>query len=493
MNITKEQLEEEIKVLQKASSLHANYSISQYKKVLESLEELEKEKKSLEKKVKQRTSHLEKEINKKQKIANELVQIAKYDNLTKLPNRFMFKEELKLVLKEAELLNGNFTLMFLDLDGFKYVNDKFGHDIGDRLLKLVAEKLQHCVRKSSDVVSRLGGDEFTIILKSINDVEIIKKIASQIIDVLNKPMHLDENVTVKISSSIGIYIFDDDKDISTIISKADTAMYEAKRNGKNRYVFFDSKMKNKENEKFNLSLELKNAYKEKDFINVLHPIYDSQSNIVGAEVLLRWENHSKMVLPFKFLHILEDSRLIMNITFWQIEEILKEYEKTAQNYFVSFNLSYVLVNSNKTINFLKKIVNEYNINTEKIYFEVQESAFSKNSEKALNVLSSIKELGFKITLDNFGRGFSSLFYLREYPIDCVKIDKEIVRNIFDSNEDIKFLFSILSMLKELSKDTIIGGIETKKHLDIISEKYNFNFQGFFFSKPLQIEKFKLLL
>lgn len=493
MNISKEQLEEEIRVLQKASSLHARYSISQYKKVLESLEELEKEKKSLENKVKQRTSHLEKEIRKKQKIANELVQIAKYDNLTKLPNRYMFKEELKLVLKEAELLNGSFTVMFIDLDGFKAVNDKYGHDMGDKLLKLVAKKLQQCIRKSSDVVSRLGGDEFTIILKSISDVDIITKIGDQIINVLNKPMYLDENVTIRISSSIGIYIFDDENDIETIISRADTAMYEAKNSGKNRYVLYDNKMQNKENEKFNLSIELKNAYKSKDFTNVLHPVYNSSKSIVGAEVLLRWKSDSKVVLPFKFLYILEDSRLIINITFWQIEELLKEYIKTKQDYFLSFNLSYVLVNSNKTVRFLERIVNEYEFEAKNIHFEIEENALSKNSEKSLKILKQISEMGFKITLDNFGRGFSSIYYLKEYPIYSVKIDKEIVRKIFDSKEDMKFLLSILDMLKTLEKNTIVGGIESKEQLNIISKKYDFYFQGFFFNKPLQIESFNSLL
>jgi len=492
VNITKEQLENEISVLQKASSLHAKYSIQQYKKVLESLEELEKEKKSLEKKVKQRTSHLETQINEKQKIANELVQIAKYDNLTGLPNRYMFKEELKLVLKEAKLLGGSFTLLFLDLDGFKAINDSYGHDMGDKLLKNVASILQACVRKSSDVVSRLGGDEFTIILKSINDIKIIKKIANLIIEEINKPLQLDEKLTVRISSSIGIYVLDEDKDIDTIISRADIAMYEAKHSGKNKYVFFSDKMEEKHKEHFNLSIELKEAYKSKDFMNYFHPIFDSKKKLKGCEVLLRWENNNKIILPFKFIHILEESRLILKVTFWQIEEIIKFYITTKQDFFLSFNLSSVALNSNKTIFFLEELIQKYSFDRSKIHFEIKESTFSRNNEKSINIINKLSKMGFNIVMDNFGLGFMSLYYLKEYPINIVKIDKEIVRNIFVSQEEMNFFNGVLNLLNCMDLECIIEGVETKEQFEYL-RPYKNKLQGFYFTKPLNIDGLEKLL
>ncbi len=482
MKLSKKMLINEIKVLQKAAQIHAKYSIKQYKNVLKALNELENEKKLLEEKVKERTKHLDK--------------LAKYDPLTHLPNRYLFKEQLALTLKSSKLLNKPFTLLFIDLDGFKEINDTYGHNIGDILLQRVSRILLSCVREKTDTVSRLGGDEFTIILPGLNDKRVIDKITDKILQNLNKTINLSPNIKVNISGSIGIYVYNGFEDISIddIIANADIAMYKAKESGKNRCVIFDQKMKDYVSKQTVLKQELIEAFKNNRFLNYLQPIVNMQDKkIVGVEVLLRYKNRNEILTPAYFIDTLEEMDLIFDVTNWQIKKVLSVFKKIDKDIFISFNLTSKVLNNQNIIDFLKSLKKEVSIDSSRIYFEIRENDFAKDLQKANKILQTISELGFKISLDNFGTGYSSLSFIRDFTIDTLKIDRTFVRDIEKSQKYYKLFQSIINMVELLELEVIIEGIENKEQLELVKEKSFIKVQGFYFYKPMPLEEFILLV
>jgi len=481
MQITKKMLEDEIKVLKKASSLHAKYSISQYKQVLKALDKLEAEKMLLEQKVKERTQHLEVEIKQKQSLANELEKIAKYDQLTGLANRYLFLNELELILDEAKLLNKKFALFFIDLDGFKFVNDTYGHEVGDELLQVVSNRIKSLVR-SEDLVSRLGGDEFTIILKNIGSEDKLSNIAQKVINKVKEKIKID-NLSVFVGASIGIYIYNGTDNSQDIVSKADIAMYEAKKSGKGKYIFFGSSMQDELQKTLSIKTDLKNALKFNEFVNYFQPIVSSVDfKIKGVEVLIRWKKDNKIVPPDDFVHILEDDiQLITEVTFWQIEEVVKVIKD--YDIFFSINISAKLLNGNDLILKLKELLKKYKFNPAQIFFELTETTLSINLLKSQALLKEIKELGFNLSLDDFGTGYSSLAYIREFPFDTIKIDKKFLDNIELSKKDEKLLLSIINMAEILDMKIVLEGIEAKEQLKYIKSKDYIKYQGFYFYKP----------
>jgi len=482
MEITKDMLIKEIKVLQKASLLHAKYSISQYKKVLKTLKELEEEKKLLEEKVKERTIHLEKEIKQKETLAKQLEKIAKFDILTGLANRYTFLNELKILQEESKLLNKSFTILFIDLDGFKLINDTYGHEIGDKLLQIIAQRIKSSVREE-DIVSRLGGDEFTVILKNLKNRQVIEKITKEIINEIKKPIYID-NLTVFVGSSIGIYTYSPDDSTQDILSKADIAMYEAKNKGKGIYTFFDKSMQEKLTKLTILKNNIKKALQNKSFINHFQPIISSVSKkIVGVETLLRLKQGNSLILPTEFIPILEeDINLIKEVTFWQIKSVIQKLKN--KNIFYSINLSAKLLNDEDILNYLSNLKTKIKFDPSKLYFEVTETALSENLYKASDILRKIKKMEFNLSLDDFGTGYSSLAYLRELPFETLKIDKQFIDNIVKSKKDQKLLKSIISMAEIMDMKIILEGIETKEQLKIVPSKKIIKYQGYYFYKPM---------
>ena len=479
MKINKKMLKKEIKTLQKAAKLHAKYSIKQYEEVLKALEKLEEEKQILEEKVKERTFHLEK--------------LAKFDTLTKLPNRHMFKEELSLTYNSAKLLNTPFTLLFIDLDNFKDVNDTYGHEAGDILLQTIAKRFSKVIRKHNDVVSRLGGDEFTIILKGISDKEKIEEIVNRLIEVANKDIKINDKIKVNVGASIGIYIFNPNstETIEDIIANADIAMYHAKQMGKNRYAYYDTSMKAEVSHKLTLKQELINAFKTQEFVNFIQPIVNSKTQkIVGGEVLLRWNHNGKILSPGYFLNVLEEMDIMNDIIYWQIEDVLNKLENYP-NIYISFNLTSRILHDENIINFAKKLKNLSN--TPKISFEITESNLIADIKKAKEILCELSNLGFHILLDDFGTGYSSLAYIKEFPLNTLKIDRLFVKNTIVSEKDYKLFKSIIEMAKILNMKVVVEGVEKEEELKLIEKKDFIKIQGYYFYKPMSIEEFKELI
>jgi len=491
VKITKTMLKEEIKTLHKAASLHAKYSISQYKQVLDTLEKLEEEKQLLEKKVKLRTSHLEHEIAQKEDLANKLQQLAQYDQLTKLANRYLFLSELELIHKEAQLLKKPFSLLFIDLDGFKLINDTYGHEIGDELLKKVAKKIRNIVRKD-DMVARLGGDEFTIILRNLDSNEKLKHISTMIIDSIQEAFLIDE-LEIYVGASIGIYRYNNDEDsFQDIISKADIAMYEAKKAGKGRYIFFDESMQKELQRHISMKQKIKNAVNEGKFVNYFQPIISSKDHkIKGAEVLLRFQDDQVLVPPAIFIPILEeDIHLIQNVTYWQIQTIMHLLDKT--DIFYSVNISAKLLNFD-LVQMLEELIEKNTFDPSLIFFEVTETSLLENIALASKILSKIQEMGFNFSLDDFGTGYSSLAYLKELSFNTLKIDKKFLDDANKSVKNKKLLQSIINMAKVLEMKIVLEGIETQQQLSLFRKSQRIKLQGFFFYKPLPQDEFLQVL
>ncbi len=485
MQLTKKMLIDEIKALKKASALHAKYSVSQYKNVLKTLDALEAEKELLEQKVKQRTIHLETEIQENKELTNKLEKVAKYDQLTGLANRYLFLNELSIIQNEANLLQKPFALLFIDLDGFKLVNDTYGHEIGDVLLQTVAKRLRSVVRKE-DMVARLGGDEFTIILRNIDQKSKVEFISTKIIQSVKEVISI-EQINVYVGASIGIYLYDFESDVQDIIAKADIAMYEAKKGGKGQFIFFDSYMQEQLQTTTHIKTRIKNALKRKEFVNYYQPVIGSNDlEIKGVEVLIRWKDQGKLVPPDKFIPLLEeDISLIKEVTFWQIEDTIKKLSKIDITF--AINISAKLLSDNDLIQTLQKLEKKYSFDKKRIFFEVTETSLSSNFLVASKILRIVKQMGYNLSLDDFGTGYSSLAYLREFPFDVMKIDKKFLDNLEKSQKDQKLLEAIIYMAHLLDMRIILEGVETQKQVDMFEKNEFTKFQGFFFSKPLEFE------
>ena len=490
MKIDEKMLINEIKTLQKAAKLHAKYSISQYKKVLKALNALEEEKKLLEEKVRQRTQKLQSIYDEKVSVLKKLDKIAKYDQLTGLANRYLFFNELKLTIKESELTNKPFAVIFIDLDGFKLINDTYGHEIGDMLLQEIAGRIKKNLRKD-DLVARIGGDEFTIILKNIDSEKILADIAKKLIKTINKPVYIND-LKLFVGSSIGIYLNKISTTFEDILSKADIAMYEAKKAGKNTYVFFNDNMQKQLHKHTKLKHYIKNS-SQNIFLNCFQPIIDSTSHTIkGCEILLRLKYNDKLISPNEFIDIIEeDIHLTNKITLLQIKEALKLINKT-EDIFVSINLS---AKSLTNFDFLNSLKNEIDSNMirNRIYLEVTETSLSSNINTAAKILKELKKFGFLLSLDDFGTGYSSLAYIRDFPFDIIKIDKKFIENVHKCQKDFKLLQSIIQMAKILNMNIVLEGIENSFQTSILPKDENIKYQGYFFYKPMKKESFLKLI
>ena len=376
--------------------------------------------------------------------------------------------------------------MFIDLDGFKLVNDTYGHEVGDVLLQSVAKRLQTIVRKT-DMVARLGGDEFTVILRDLEDKKKVKEIASSIIKMIKQVITID-SLKIYVGSSIGIYIYKFDENYQDVIVKADIAMYEAKKSGKGKYLFFDSYMQEHLQDTMLVKDKIKNALKEQTFVNFYQPIIGSYDlKIKGVEVLMRWRDGGTLVSPDIFIPILEEDRnLIKEVTFWQIEDTFLKMQKIHISF--SLNISVKLLNDNDLIEKLQSLDKKYTIDKKRIFFEVTETSLSTNFKIASQILKEIKNMGYNLSLDDFGTGYSSLAYLREFPFDVMKIDKKFLDNVDKSSKDEKLLESIIHMAHMLDMKIVLEGIEYKEQINRFQKNTYIKYQGFYFSKPISFSK-----
>lgn len=432
-----------------------------------------------------------------QKLAeDELRYLANYDALTGLPNRALLMDRIHHGIETAKRSKRSLALCFLDLDRFKQINDSLGHDIGDLLLKEVARRLSLTLRES-DTVARLGGDEFVVLLEGYKCNDNISHVARKMLQIIGEPMQLGPH-TVGVSPSIGIAVYPDDAFTAFELMKhADVAMYHAKEAGRNNFQFFTQEMNEKAHMQLARETRLRKAYQQKEFVNYYQPIIDSKhKSMVGAEVLLRWYSSDGVVSPAEFIPLAEDLSLIIPMTQQLLERALADLQGWHQANFplyLSVNLSARHLEHDNLAEQVEQMLRKYQLPPSCLRFEVTESALMRDHASAIATMHELSKLGIKLALDDFGTGYSSLKYLKELPIDAIKIDRSFVKDIGIDQNDEAIIETMLSMATTLGMYCVAEGVETEQQLRFFSERHCTLIQGYFFAQPMPANQLKQLL
>ena len=420
----------------------------------------------------------------------ELENLAFYDPLTGLPNRRFFMDHLKFIMAGAHNEQNRIAILMLDLDDFKKVNDTLGHDAGDQLLIILAERLRSVIAKK-DVVSRMGGDEFLIILKDSDINASIQKIADRMLLAISRPVSI-MGQDIEVTSSIGVSIYPEDgKTPETLIRNADLALYLSKENGRNRLSFFSKKLETVIHEKVRMERKIRDAIKNEAFTFHVQPQWCLASKqLISGEVLIRWLDEGGFIGPNIFIPIAEDSGLITEIGDWLIENVIKSISENMLS-LKALGLNYLAINlsakqffNNQLVNTIRRHLEYYKVDPNMLEFELTESAVMEDTEQAIEIMRSLRELGCRLSIDDFGTGYSSLSYLKKFPINAVKIDQSFISDIPNDQNDIEISSAIIVMGHSLGLDVIAEGVETKEQLDFLIEKSCDYAQGYFVAKPM---------
>lgn len=429
---------------------------------------------------------------------NELKYLANHDPLTRLPNRIKFNKELNNALKKANEINSQLAVLFLDLDRFKLINDTFGHDVGDKLLIEISNRLIHILEKN-DVVCRIGGDEFTIMIPTIENIEQVSSIAKRILKTLQETYIIDGQ-EFSVSTSIGISIFPQDgTDSQELLKKADIAMYRGKENGKNIYQFYREEMDIISVERFKFENSLRKALEQEEFILYYQPRVEAETDrIIAVEALIRWNNPSLgMVSPAEFIPLAEETGLIVPIGEWVLRTACKQNKQWQEAGYdpirVSVNLSAMQFTQQDLVEKIKSILEETGLKAEWLELEITEGIIIKDIKFTMKTLERLKEMGVRVSLDDFGTGFSSLNYLKNFKIDTLKIDSSFVRDINDDNRSTAIVNTIIMLGKNLTLSVTAEGVETETQLQFLKKNGCNEIQGYLYSRPVPPEKFEKLI
>jgi len=429
------------------------------------------------------------DISEQKEAEQKINRLAYFDNLTGLPNRGMFLERLHqslaLAARDGEML----SLVFLDLDNFKDVNDTLGHAAGDRLLCEVTARLSGCIR-DADILARLGGDEFVVLLTSVASQERISAAVQRMLDVFATPFQIDGSAVYS-SASIGIALYPDDShDASSLFRSADTAMYHAKKQGRGQFRFFSAEMNQKIMRRVALENSLRQGLERDEFFLVYQPQWDLKTNkMVGAEVLLRWQSAEfGLMPPSEFISLTEDSGLIFSIGEWVLRSACQQARRWAEaghpEFKVAVNVSGKQLKQADFVTMLTGILRDTGINPRVLELEFTESVIMENAESTIDTLCSLKRMGVQLSIDDFGTGYSSLNYLKHFPVDRIKIDRSFVADVNRSNDDAAIVEAIISMGRSLSLKVLAEGVENSDQLHHLTALGCDEVQGFYLAKPM---------
>ncbi|WP_332698671.1 EAL domain-containing protein [Halalkalibacter lacteus] len=433
-----------------------------------------------------------KDITEQKKTEDMIEHMAYHDYLTGLPNRNMLEQRLSKELRIAEEKKQNAAILFIDLDRFKNINDTLGHSMGDLLLKEVSKRLKETV-VDSDLVFRHGGDEFIVVLHDA-DRDVAAKVTRRILDVIATPIHIN-NYEIFTSPSIGISLFPDDgKNVEILIKHANFAMYQAKHAGKNTYKFYSDKSDGHFN-RLALEMELHRAIERNELVLLYQPKVNLKTGrIIGTEALVRW-NHPKwgMVYPADFIPIAEDSGLIIPIGEWVLHTACTQMKKWNENrsiaQTISVNLSPKQFSQTNLVATVARILKESELDPKCLELEITES-MTADIDQTISILLELKRLGVRLSIDDFGTGFSSLNYLNQFPVDTLKIDESFVRELNRNPNNETIVKTIISMAHSLQLNVVAEGIETREQLVFLQQHLCDEGQGFFFTKPLPSFEFE---
>lgn len=430
----------------------------------------------------------------------KLEHMAHYDHLTNLPNKILIEDRLKHFILRSKRHNSEIGIFFIDLDFFKEVNDAYGHSVGDEILKQVAIRLKKALRED-DTIGRIGGDEFVVIVEEYEDEEDLRKIANKILEVFNEPFKTKFHI-FSFSSSIGIATYPKDgEDIEILLKNADAAMYEAKAQGRNTYCFYKTEITNSLFERILLVNDLRRAMKTDEISLHYQPQINMQTNeITGMEALVRWKHPNLGWLsPDKFIKVAEDTRLIVPLGKILLEIACKQIRTWIDNGFfkdgwkMAVNISAVQFFYDDFFQTIKNILEKYNINPDKIEVEITETYIMQNPKKSIALLQKLRDYGISMSLDDFGMGYSSLSYLKKFPIDRIKIDRSFVKDTPGDLDDVAITKAIIALGKNMGLDIIAEGVEEPFHKQFLIEHGCLMAQGFLFSKALASSDFERLI
>jgi diguanylate cyclase (GGDEF)-like protein/PAS domain S-box-containing protein len=431
-------------------------------------------------------------------MAEQIAHAAEHDFLTGLPNRLLLNDRVGQAIALAERNKDKVAVLFLDMDGFKHINDSLGHPAGDKLLQCIANRLRDCVR-APDTVSRQGGDEFIVLLQGINQPEDAAVAAKRLLNALAETYTMGQHI-LHITTSIGMSLYPDDGlNAETLIKNADTAMYQAKENGRQSYQFFRPEMNVRAVERQSIEEDLRRALERNEFTLHYQPkISLATGAITGAEALLRWTHPIRgSVPPAHFIPVAEDSGLILAIGAWVLREACAQAQAwlNASLPFgtMAVNVCAIELRNEGFLEGLFSTLSETGLDPRALELEVTESVLVRNAEVAVSILRSARERGVRVAVDDFGTGYSSLSYLRKLPLDVLKIDQSFVRQIADSPHETIIVDAIISMGRSLKLQVIAEGVETAAELEFLQVHKCDGAQGYYFSRPVPAHQFPALL
>lgn len=424
--------------------------------------------------------------------------LAYHDVLTGLPNRQLFQDRLDQILKQAKRRESMVSILSLDLDGFKRINDTLGHRIGDHILKIMSQRLKSCIRKS-DTVARQGGDEFIIILNEVGNEKHAIKVAKKILTSLVEPINIDSH-SCRLTCSIGVSIYPSDgQTASNLVKHAEIAMHRAKKQGRNTYQLYNLSMDAEALERLELENNLHLALEQREFKLLYQPKLNLASGkIEGVEALIRW-NHPTLgrISPNKFIPLAEETGLIEKLGEWVLHTACIHAKTLTQEGFPGIRFSVNLSNKqfrNKHIHeMIEQILTKTGLAPEYLGLEITESSIMKDVSYTIKVLRRLKEKGIKIFIDDFGTGYSSLSYLKKLPIDVLKVDRSFLEGIPEDKENKSITSAIIFLAHNLGLEVVAEGVETPKQLSFLRSMRCNSIQGFLFSKPIEFEELKQLL
>jgi diguanylate cyclase (GGDEF)-like protein/PAS domain S-box-containing protein len=438
------------------------------------------------------------DVTQAQAVSRKMSHLSLHDYLTDLPNRILLNDRLSHAIAAAAADQQKLAVLCIDIDRFKHVNDSLGHTIGDRLLLSVAGRLIASVR-SSDTVSRQGGDEFVILLSSVADAEEAALSAQKILTVVGMPHALEEHI-LDITASAGIGLYPDDgTDAETLVKSADIAMLNAKNSGRNNYQFFKANMNEHALERQSLESGLRHALDQREF--ELH--YQGKIDLVtetltGAEALIRWHKPGREVaMPKDFIPIAEQSGYIVPIGRWVLREAcLKRRLWLDANLApipIAINISAVELRSKHFVEHVRAILEETGLEASYLEFELTETALMQDPQSTIEVLRELKDMGIQLTLDDFGTGYSSLSYLRRFPIDALKIDRSFVHGLCTNADDAKIVSAVINLGRSFHLQVIAEGVETRAQFIALQGQNCSEGQGYYFQRPVAADEFAKLL
>ena len=431
-------------------------------------------------------------------MARQMAHAAEHDALTGLPNRMLLNDRVSQAIIAAPHHMKKVAVLFLDLDGFKHINDSLGHPIGDKLLQSIANRLVECAR-DSDTVSRQGGDEFVVLLSEVEQAEDAAIAARRMLQTVAECYSIDRH-DLHVTASVGVSVYPDDGlDAETLIKNADTAMYQAKESGRQSYKFFKPAMNVRAVERQSLEEGLQRALERRELTLYYQPQVNLTTGaITGAEALIRWMHPTRgLVSPADFIPVAEDCGLILSIGAWVLREACGQARAwmdaglRATN--MAVNVSAMEFRDQNFLENLFAILAETGLDPKSLELELTESVLMKHASSTAKILQTLRESGMRVAVDDFGTGYSSLSYLRKFPVDTLKIDQSFIRQISTDGDDTTIVKAVIGMARDLKLRVIAEGVETPEQAVFLRACRCQEAQGYYFGRPVPPQQFAMLL